>query len=252
MIVPVSGIGWLIIFLLGLAVLQRRVHFEFQAIFLLLMKRVDLSILLFSIIFLPGVLLHESSHFLTAKLIRVPTGRFSIFPKPLPGGKLQLGYVETYKTDIFRDALIGFAPLLAGLIVIAAITFNVFGKIPALDILNKAELNISWDNFYQIYSQSDFWLWFYTIFVISSTMYPSASDRRSWLPVIILVAGIIIISILFGAGPWMTKFMAPVFNKLLLGLSTILGISTLIHFSLLIPLWAFRFLLVRATGMKVT
>lgn len=248
---PFNGIAWLSLLLFGLAVLQRRVHFEFQAIFLLLTKRIDLSILLFSIVFLPGVLLHEISHYLTAKLLRVPTGRFSVLPRPLPEGKLQLGYVETYKTDVFRDALIGIAPLLTGMIVIALISYFQFEIIPSTDSIKIASTNINMDTFFRVYSQSDFWLWFYFIFVISSTMYPSASDRRSWLPMFILLFVILLFSILLGAGPWMINVLIPGFNQLLLGLSIILGISALIHVVLLIPSWLIRIIITRVTGLRV-
>jgi hypothetical protein len=248
---PFNGVAWLSLLLLGLAVLQRRVHFEFQAIFLLFTKRIDLSILLFSIVFLPGVLLHEISHFLTAKLLRVPTGRFSVLPRPLPEGKLQLGYVETYKTDVFRDALIGIAPLLTGMTVIALISYFQFEIIPSTDTIKIASMNINMDTFFRVYNQSDFWLWFYFIFVISSTMYPSASDRRSWLPMFVLLFVILLVFILLGAGPWMVDVLIPGFNQLLLGLSIILGISALIHVVLLIPLWLIRLIITRATGLRV-
>ena len=248
---PFNGIAWLSLLLLGLAILQRRVHFEFQAIFLLLTKRIDLSILLFSIVFLPGVLLHEISHYLTAKLLRVPTGRFSVLPRPLPEGKLQLGYVETYKTDVFRDALIGFAPLVTGITVIALISYFQFEIIPSTDSIKIASMNIIMDTFFRVYSQSDFWLWFYFIFVISSTMYPSASDRRSWLSMFVLLFVILLFFILLGAGPWMIDVLIPGFNEILLGLSIILGISALIHVVFLIPSWLIRLIITRATGLRV-
>lgn len=248
---PFNGIAWLSLLLLGLAILQRRVHFEFQAIFLLLTKRIDLSILLFSIVFLPGVLLHEISHYLTAKLLRVPTGRFSVLPRPLPEGKLQLGYVETYKTDVFRDALIGFAPLVTGMTVIALISYFQFEIIPSTDTIKIASMNIILDTIFRVYSQSDFWLWFYFIFVISSTMYPSASDRRSWLSMFILLFVILLFFILLGAGKWMIDVLIPGFNEILLGLSIILGISALIHVVFLIPSWLIRLIITRATGLRV-
>lgn len=248
---PFNGIAWLSLLLLGLAILQRRVHFEFQAIFLLLTKRIDLSILLFSIVFLPGVLLHEISHYLTAKLLKVPTGRFSVLPRPLPEGKLQLGYVETYKTDVFRDALIGFAPLVTGMTVIALISYFQFEIIPSTDTIKIASMNIILDTIFRVYSQSDFWLWFYFIFVISSTMYPSASDRRSWLSMFILLFVILLFFILLGAGKWMIDVLIPGFNEILLGLSIILGISALIHVVFLIPSWLIRLIITRATGLRV-
>jgi hypothetical protein len=246
-----NGIGWLILFLFGLAILQRRVHFEFQAIFLLLTKNVDFTILLFSITFLPGVLLHELSHFIMAKLLRVPTGRFSILPKPLTGGKLQLGYVETSGTDIFRDSLIGFAPLLAGTSTIAYISFLQLDISSILDTSGKISLGLTRDIISQMYNQPDFWIWFYLILVISSTMFPSTSDRRSWIPLIVLLVGLIVVGVLFGGGPWIMQNVAPGLNQLFLGLSSVFGVSTLIHLLLLIPLWALRSLLVQITGMKI-
>jgi len=244
-------IGWLIFVLIGLAVLQRRVHYEFQAIILLLTKRVDLTILLFSIVFLPGVFLHEISHFLMAKLLRVPTGKFSILPKPLPGGKLQLGYVETSGTDIGRDALIGFAPLLLGTITIAYISFFQLEILSTLITNGKVSLEFGRIIIFQMYNQPDFWLWLYLILVISSTMFPSSTDRRSWLPMIVQFIGIIILAISFGVGPWILQQVGPDLNLFFLGLAYVFGISTFIHFLLLIPLWALRFLLVQLTGMKV-
>jgi hypothetical protein len=186
-----------------------------------------------------------------AKLLGVPTGRFSILPKPLAGGKLQLGYVETFNTDILRDALIGFAPFLVGTATIAYISFFQLDIFPIKNTSGKASLEIIRDIIAQMYDKPDFWIWFYLILVISSTMFPSSSDRRSWIPLIIFSAGMIIVGVLFGAGPWIMQNLAPSLNQFFLGLSSVFGISTLIHFLLLIPLWALRFLLVQITGMKI-
>src|SRR5512143_419644 len=108
------GLLWCILTLLPLALLQRLLHREIQAAFLILSRSPEFSITLFSIIFLPGVLLHEFSHYLVALVLGVQTAHFSLIPQLLPNGKLQLGYVETVKSDYFRDSLIGAAPLIAG------------------------------------------------------------------------------------------------------------------------------------------
>ena len=119
-----SVINWstflfLVVLLLPLLYLQRLLQREIQAIFLLITRQPEISMALFSLLFLPGVLLHELSHFLMAKLLDVPTGRFSIIPRKLEGGRIQLGYVETVSTDFVRDALIGVAPLITGVIFVA-------------------------------------------------------------------------------------------------------------------------------------
>jgi hypothetical protein len=102
-----DGLWWLLLLVGPLLFLQRRLHREIQAVFLLLTKRPEISLALFSVLFFPGVLLHETSHWLAAHLLAVRTGRFSLLPRPLKDGRLQPGFVETSVTDPVR------APLLA-------------------------------------------------------------------------------------------------------------------------------------------
>src|SRR5215475_3884367 len=115
----ITGLFWFVLMIVPLILLQRLLHREIQAVFLILTRDASLTMGIFQIIFLPGVFIHETSHFLMAKLLGVPTGRFSILPKALPDGRLQLGYVETARSDIVRDSLVGAAPLIVGTIFVA-------------------------------------------------------------------------------------------------------------------------------------
>src|SRR3990172_611459 len=114
-----AGLLWFVLMLAPLILLQRLLHREIQAVFLILSRDKRLTVGLFSMIFLPGVFLHELSHFLAAKILFVRTGRFSLIPRSLPDGRLQLGYVETARADIVRDSLVGAAPLIAGTLFVA-------------------------------------------------------------------------------------------------------------------------------------
>ena len=106
---------WRLLLLLGpLLLLQRALQREIQTILLLLTRRPEISLAIFSILFFPGVFLHEASHWLMARLLGVRTGRFSLIPQPLGNGRVRLGFVETASPDIVRDALIGVAPLISG------------------------------------------------------------------------------------------------------------------------------------------
>jgi len=91
MTTSLTGFFWFVFMLVPLILLQRLLHREIQAVLLILTRDARLTMGIFSFIFLPGVFLHESGHFLMAKILRVPTGRFSILPQPLPDGRLQLG-----------------------------------------------------------------------------------------------------------------------------------------------------------------
>ena len=78
----------------------------------------------------PGVLLHELSHFVMARLLRVRTGRFSLLPSLMEDGKLRLGFVETDETDLLREALIGTAPLITGGAAVAYLGISRLGLVP--------------------------------------------------------------------------------------------------------------------------
>ena len=74
--VQFDGLFWFALTLVPLALLQRLLHREIQAVLLILSRSPEFTIAMFSIIFLPGVLLHEFSHYLVAVVLGVRTARF--------------------------------------------------------------------------------------------------------------------------------------------------------------------------------
>lgn len=246
-----NGLWWLLLLLGPLLFFIRRLHFEIQAVLLLLTRRVDVSTLLFALLFLPGVFLHEASHYLMARLLRVPTGRFSLVPQPLASGKLRMGFVETARTDLLRDALIGSAPLIAGGIVVAYLGIGQLGLIDLWGVINQVPPPEIPSRIGLLVSSPDFWLWFYLAFTVSSTMFPSSSDRRAWLPLLLVALLLLAIGLLFGAGPWLLANLGEPFNRALLAVDAVLGISLSLHLVLLLPTLALRLLLSRLTGYKI-
>ncbi len=246
-----DGLLWLLLLLGPLLFSQRQLHREFQSVFLLITRRADVSLVLFSIIFLPGVFLHEVSHFLMALLLRVRTGRFSLVPHPMPNGRLQLGYVETASVDFFRDALIGLAPLLGGNIFVIYAGLYRLGLPSAWGEMMSGDPARIGAALSALPKQPDFWFWFYLTCAVSSTMLPSASDRRAWLPLIAAVLILVVLAIVVGAGPWMVKNLAPILNNGLRTLAVVMGISIALQCVFLIPLWILRHILSRLTGMEV-
>jgi hypothetical protein len=81
-----------------------------------------MSINFFSFIFAPGVILHELSHLLMATVLFVPVGDIDFTPRK-NGNSVKLGSVEIVKTDPIRRSLIGFAPVLVGLMVTVGIAY---------------------------------------------------------------------------------------------------------------------------------
>jgi hypothetical protein len=246
-----DGLIWLLGLLGPMIFVQRSLHFEIQAFFLLLTRREEIALGLFSFLFFPGVFLHETSHFLMARLLGVRTGRFSLIPQVLPRGRLQLGFVETAPADPLRDALIGAAPLLTGGLVIALLGLYRLGLQPLAAYFNAQDWSNLWSALSGLPRLPDFWLWFYLTFAISSTMLPSPSDRRAWLPVVLVTGLLVVLALVAGAGPWMMEHLAPWMNRGLRVLAAVFGISLAIHLVLWPPLRLLRALLSRATGLRV-
>jgi hypothetical protein len=242
---------FLVILLVALIFLQRFLQREIQAIFLLITRQPELSMALFSLLFLPGVFLHETSHYLMARLLGVRTGRFSIIPKKLEGGRLQLGYVETAKTDFLRDALIGVAPLLTGGIVVAFIGVSRLGLNTLWTQLIHQELGPVNLAIKSVIERPDFWLWFYLIFAISSTMLPSASDRRAWMPLILVILGLVALILLIGVGPWILTRFGSAITAAVDAVTMVFGITVLIHLLLAPPAWLVRTGISRLVGLRV-
>lgn len=246
-----AGFLWFILTLLPLIVLQRLLHREIQAVFLILTRDAGLTMGIFSLIFLPGVFLHELSHFLMAKILRVPTGRFSIFPRALPDGRLQLGYVETMRSDIVRDSLIGAAPLIAGTLAVAYVALYRLDMRVLWDTFRNGQFTLFWLGLSALPRVNDFVLWFYLTFAISSTMMPSESDRHAWLDLIIAVGILFSVTLLFGAGPWMLDNVAPLVSHFLSSVAVIFGLSAVVHAILILPTALIHKLLARVTGVDV-
>lgn len=251
MIDEFNSLGWLLASVIGLAILQRRLHFEIQAIFLLLTRRIDLSITLFSILFLPGVLIHETSHYLMARLLSVPVNRISLLPQPMSDGRLRLGYVKTSSTDFLRDSLIGVAPLIAGSIFVAYAGLVHLQFMELWRNLSIGSTSSIKSVIEQVLEQPDFWIWFYIIFVISSTMFPSVADRKAWTPILILLCIFIVFVLIAGAGPWLWENLGTSIMRVAWILSMIFLVSAIVHLLLLPPLWLIRLSLSRLIGLKI-
>lgn len=189
---------WLLVSLALLVLLERWIHRHLQGLWLLIFRDADVALVVYSLSMLPGVLLHEGSHWAAATLLGVKAGHFSVIPERMEDGTLRLGYVETQKVDFFREALIGAAPLVLGSAAIIFVSFTWLGVGPVGEALARGDLLGMALGLQAMTRAADFWLWLYFIFTVSNSMLPSASDRRAWGPVLIVIA--LLTMVLFSAG----------------------------------------------------
>jgi hypothetical protein len=237
--------------LLPLVFLQRLLHREIQKVILLLTRSRRLTLGLFSVLFFPGVFLHELSHFLMAKMLGVRTRGFSLLPRTLPDGRLLMGYVETENSDVFRDSLVGLAPLIAGTLFVAYAGIYKLQLHTLWNVLRSGQVELFWMGIGLLPTVPDFYLWFYLAFTVSSTMLPSESDRGAWLPLGLWIAALLGLAIFSGAGAWMLENLAPLLDDLLYSVALLFGLSSALHVLLLLPVYIIHRLLVYVMKVDV-
>ena len=223
---------WVTLAFVILLFLQRWIHTHLHGLSLLVTGKPEFALILYAIVLLPGVVLHEVSHWLAASLLGVQTGKLSLLPRRQADGSIQLGYVEYYKGETLgpiRESIIGGAPLITGTLVILLIGFRVF-NVPEFSVALQSgdvdQLALAVTNLFQT---NDFLVWLYLLFAISNAMMPSSSDRRAWPAFLLTMVVIAIIVILLGlTDAIMANFAQPVtavFSYLSIALSMSIGVD---------------------------
>jgi hypothetical protein len=164
--------------LAGLVVVSRWITRQVQLLGLHLTGDERAAQMTYYLIMLPGILLHELSHLLMARLVGLKVGEFSLGPRVRDQYSIELGSVTVSRADVFRESLVGLAPFLSGTAVLALVGYRVF----ELEVLSQAgDASGLLRVLPGIWQVPDSWLWAYVIFVVSNAMMPSAADRQPWL-----------------------------------------------------------------------
>ncbi len=180
----------LVVIVAPLLWLKRWITLHLQGLGLLVWGNSDAALVLYFLALFPGILLHEVSHWLFAKAVGVRTGKVSLWPQRQKSGRVRLGSVELVRSDPFRSSLIGLAPLITGSLSIFLIGDKVLSLSQAIDPLLAANWQGAWAGLSGYTQAPDFWLWLYVVFAISNAMFPSESDRQSWLMVLLFAGAI--------------------------------------------------------------
>lgn len=243
--------AWLLVAFAPLVLLERWIHRHLQGIWLLVFRQPEVATILYSILMLPGVFLHEASHWLMATVVGARTRGFSVVPERLPDGTLRLGYVETERTDIFREALIGVAPLITGSVVVLLIGYNVLGVGPAGAALAAGDAAGVARNLLAITAAPDAWVWVYLLFAVSNSMMPSASDRRAWLPVVVFSVAVILGLAYAGLGAVVSDVVAGPVEQAVRALAAAFTVTVALDVGVAPVLWLVEQGLIRLTGLRV-
>lgn len=130
----------------------------------------------------PGTVVHEFSHWLMAKILRVPVGWPHLLPSEMDyQGRIILGYVKRAQTDVLRGSLIGAAPFIFGSLVVALLTRYLF-DLPLPDLQQEGLVSLIplVEAFPTIFDVPYVWAKLYLIFAIANGIMPSETDRKDW------------------------------------------------------------------------
>ncbi len=198
------------------------------------------------LLLLPGVLLHEFSHWLVANLLGVRTGKVSIGLGKMRGSKhFSLGSVTVERTDPLRESLIGVAPFIFGLLAIWLLMGFGFGLWAPNDPLLVVET--VWASIGDPLT----WLALYLVFAVSTSMIPSASDREPWGIIIGIFVGVGALALILG---WVPRFSPEVIEfgqTVLYTLIFVFGVIVVVNGALAIVIFVFEWLFGAMTQRKV-
>ncbi len=220
-----TNIVLFILILYSLGLLRHQISLLFQGISLLVFNSYTPGVILYSIFFLPGVIIHEMSHMLTAEILGVRTGRINIFPTEIKPGHIKMGSVESVKADPFREILIGIAPLVVSIILIFLLSFYLYSGIPMVLLI----------------------LILYLIFTFANTMFSSKEDMRSFWFIPLPVIAIIGIIYIFKISVDIAK-ISGLFDNYLILLNKALGLCLILDIFFLITVNILKVIIEKVTG----
>lgn len=245
---------WVALSLLILLLLQRWIQSHLHGVSLLATGRADWAVIVYAVILFPGVLLHETSHWLAATLLGVRTGNMSLIPRRQPDGTLQLGYVEYYKSSKvgpIRESLIGAAPLIAGTLAVLLIGLRVFGVTDLSAAVRSGDIDILTAAVADLFSTPFILLWIYLIFAISNAMMPSRSDRKAWPAFFLVMAGLALFLYLIGLQDTLLERLEQPMITTFGYLGTAFSISIGVDIAFVLAIAVLESLLSRVRGMSV-
>lgn len=241
-----SILTFLVVFVLTI-LLQRWLHQHIQGFALALTGNSGCALRVLFYLLLPGVILHEASHYLVAKLLLVRTGKVEIGLGDLRAQRVTLGSVNIERTDPIRESLIGVAPFIFGvgaIWTIAAWGFDVWPQ-------SGATWELMFQRVWQYADDWTTWLDLYLIFAVSTAMIPSESDRAPWGPVLVVFGVIVLALFVMGWTPNIPPALMTLARNWLDALTFALGVAVIVNTVIAFVLWIVEMTLRQLSGKRV-
>jgi hypothetical protein len=188
------------------------------------------------VIFLPGIIVHELSHLVMAKVLGLRAGRFRVWPEVQRDG-IGLGSVSVEQADSVRGSLVGAAPLITGTVLLTLLGLYVLRAGEVMAVLAYGDWSALISAFWGALQGPDGLVATYIMFAIGNMMMPSRSDRQAWRGPLLFLGMVSILYVIVGlpAEPFMAvlDWVTPLFQVLNLALFFVVLVDAV----LFVPLW---------------
>ncbi len=172
------------------------------------------------LLFLPGIVIHEFSHAVAARLLGVKIGRINFYPhQDQQTSEIKAGSIEIGQTSPLKLAIIGLSPLLTGLLLLNLIILNLFNFSLSSEAISLIP---------ELFLKPKNYLFFLFIFIISTTMFTSRADLKGvflTIPALLIVFSLLYLS---GFKVKLEQNLLAIFNDFFVQLILVLGLTLLI------------------------
>lgn len=233
---------------------ERWLHQHIFKVGWLISNSFQVTTVVYYIIFLPGIVLHEVARWLAAGVFNVRAKRSVEFPQPQEIGELRLNFIRlSQESGRVTHFLIRACPLTAGMLALWAIAIRIFHWQTLLDLAADGSLESLAAALTHFSQTPDLWLWLYLAFVIANTMLPTLSHRTGLREkaFALLLAPMTIFGLWRIAGAAMPEIAISV-ETLLASLGLIIGQITLINVSAALVLGTLEAAVERVTDRSAT
>ncbi|MGQ9908821.1 MAG: hypothetical protein ACUVS2_08305 [Candidatus Flexifilum sp.] len=166
----------------------------------LITKDLRTTTLLYYLFFLPGVILHELTLWLTAGILNVRAERAIAWPEAQAAAELKLNFVRvSQRASALKLALIHTMPSIVGIILIYAIANGVLNISGFITLMQGGSITFD-AALSRLLSTPDFFLWVYLIFVIGFTMWPDVKMLKGWRIIGLAALGVLVFLYVLGIG----------------------------------------------------
>jgi len=247
----ITGLGLLVLLFRQI---ERWLHQHIFKVGWLLTNDFRITAVLYYIIFLPGILLHELTLWLAAGVLNVRAEGALQFPEEQDISALRLSVIRLAPdTDRFKLMLMALSPLASGLAALWAISAILFPTDASSTLALPSGVTELGAAISALTRTANFWLWLYVVFTIANRSFPTLPVQMSTRQKFLLLP--VLLALCFGL--WRVSdatnpAIALGIEGLLGGLTLIFAQITVLNLGCVLMLGAIEALIERMTSRSAT